>query len=106
RSDIFGDLFELAGYDFNEASITLYWKALAETEADYTMFVHVLDANGQIVAQSDSRGEYPTSLWLKDEYVARRVEIATTGTMEVGWYIAETGERLRAEAGDVVRLAP
>ncbi len=106
RSDIFGDLFELAGYDVDEASITLHWKALAETEADYTMFVHVLDANGQIIAQSDSRGEYPTSLWAKGEYVAQRVEIAPAGAMEVGWYVAETGERLQTEEGDVVRFAP
>ena len=106
RSDIFGNLFELAGYDVNETAITLHWKALAETEADYTMFVHVLDANGNIIAQSDSRGEYPTSLWAKGEYVARRVEIATTGTMEVGWYIAETGERLKTDEGDAVRFAP
>lgn len=106
RSDIFGDLFELAGYDVNEASITLHWKALAETDTDYTMFVHVLDANGQIIAQSDSRGEYPTSLWAKGEYVARRVEIATAGTIEVGWYVAETGERLKTEEGDVVRFVP
>jgi hypothetical protein len=33
---------------------------------DYTLFIHVLDGDGQMIGQHDgqpSGGEYPTSLW-------------------------------------------
>lgn len=104
----FGDQFELIGYDLADSSITLYWRALKEAEADYTAFVHVLDANGQIIAQRDAQpqnGGYPTSLWAKGEYVADMSEIATAGnSIEIGWYVAETGERLKTDEGDSLRL--
>ena len=104
----FGDQFELIGYDLTDASITFYWRALKETEADYTAFVHVLDANGQIIAQRDAQpqnGGYPTSLWANDEYVADTIEIATTGnSIEIGWYVVETGERLKTDEGDSIHL--
>ncbi|MBI3244747.1 MAG: hypothetical protein HYZ49_20915 [Chloroflexi bacterium] len=104
----FGDQFELVGYDLTDSAITLYWQALKETEVDYTGFVHVLDASGQIVAQRDAQpqsGGYSTSLWVAGEYVADRIEIPTTGaSIEIGWYVAETGERLKTDKGDSLRL--
>ncbi|MDE3088593.1 MAG: glycosyltransferase family 39 protein, partial [Chloroflexota bacterium] len=43
--------FDLArGETAREFKIALYWRAAAEMERDYTVFVHVLDANGGIVA--------------------------------------------------------
>jgi hypothetical protein len=106
----FGDQFELIGYDLGPESLTLYWHTLAETETDYTTFVHVLDENGDIVAQRDSQprdGSYPTSLWLKGEYVSDTIQLPTEGeTVEIGWYVAETGERLKTETGDAVRMKP
>ncbi|HLB45977.1 MAG TPA: hypothetical protein VJL59_03025, partial [Anaerolineales bacterium] len=106
----FQSLFELVGYDLTDTSITLYWHALKETDTDYTAFVHVLDANGQIIAQNDSQprgGDYPTSMWAKGEYVADTINIPTAGSsIEIGWYVAETGERLKTEEGDVVRITP
>jgi hypothetical protein len=104
----FGDLFELIGYDLQPDSVTLYWHTLKETDTDYTAFVHVLDADGNILAQHDSaphNGDYPTSLWATGEYVSDTISIPTTGSsIEVGWYVPETGERLRTDTGEVVRL--
>lgn len=106
----FQSLFEFVGYDLTDSSLRLYWHALRETETDYTSFVHVLDANGQIIAQRDSQPQnrnYPTSLWAKDEYVADVIQIPTAGaSIEIGWYVAETGERLKTAEGDVVRIRP
>ena len=106
----FTDQFELLGYDLSPDSIGLYWHALKETDIDYTRFVHVLDAGGNIIAQNDSQprnGDYPTSLWVRGEYVREEIQIPTAGAMiEVGWYMAETGERLKTERGDVVRVSP
>ena len=108
RVSNFGGQFELIGYDLADSSITLYWRALKEAEADYTAFVHVLDASGQIVVQRDAQpqnGGYPTSLWAKGEYVTDTIEIATAGnSIEIGWYVAETGERLKTDEGDSLRL--
>ncbi len=58
--------------------VTIYWHLLAKLDRDYTTFVHLLDANGNKVAQGDDHpvgGEfYPTSLWqvgetLRDEFM-------------------------------------
>ncbi len=106
----FDDVIELIGYDLAPDSITFYWHTLAETETDYTRFVHILDADGNIIAQNDSQpvnGSYPTSLWLQGEYVRDEIQIPTDGaTIEVGWYVAETGERLNTDKGDKVTLTP
>ena len=109
---VIGDQFELVGYDLKNDSITLHWRALKETDVDYTLFVHMLDATGQIVAQNDSQPHrrddpagrlYPTSIWVKGEYVSDTISLNTRGTMiEIGWYIPETGERV----GEVVEIKP
>ena len=41
-------------------------------EDDYTSFVHIVDADDQIVAQADMQpldGRYPTSVWSPDELI-------------------------------------
>ena len=108
---VIGDQSELVGYDLKNDSITLHWRALKETDVDYTLFVHILDANGQIVAQNDSQPHrrddppgrlYPTSLWVKGEYVSDTILINTRGAMiEVGWYVPETGK-----GWETIRLTP
>jgi len=103
-------LIELIGCDLAADSITLYWRALKETDTDYTTFVHVLDADGNIIAQHDSQprgGSYPTSMWAQGEYIADTIRIPTAGrAIEIGWYVAETGERLTTTEGDAARIAP
>ncbi len=52
--------------------VTLYWEALGATERPYTVFVHLLDAQGQAVGFGDSEpggGAYPTTGWRKGEYL-------------------------------------
>ncbi len=102
----FGDLFKLIGYDRNDTSITLHWQALAQTDTDYTLFVHVLGAGGQVAAQYDSRGDTPTSLWVQGEYVSLTAPLTASGPVEVGWYVADTGRRLRTARGSAAMLAP
>ncbi|MGH2461628.1 MAG: 6-pyruvoyl-tetrahydropterin synthase-related protein, partial [Chloroflexota bacterium] len=46
--------------------VNLEWRALAAPSADYTVFVHLLDARGRLVAQHDGpplAGTYPTTDW-------------------------------------------
>jgi len=52
---------------------TLYWQATGPIATDYTVFLHLLDGRGAIVAQADgppAAGRYPTSYWLPGEIVA------------------------------------
>lgn len=108
----FGDNIELTGYDLpvktvedgGKMNVKLYWHALAPTPKSYTVFVHVLDANGKVIGQKDAaplNGDAPTDSWEKDEYISDTYsfEIAPDApaggaTLEVGLYDPATGERL------------
>jgi hypothetical protein len=100
----FGNSIALTGQTLSPAegglSLTLFWEATGAPTADYTAFVHVVDANGKIVAQSDGeplQGSYPTSIWGPGERVVEQRTIAAPpGTYQVytGWYRNDTQERL------------
>jgi hypothetical protein len=76
----FGDAITLVGYLLeptgNTLNISLYWQSIAKIEKDYTVFVHLVDSNGNIRAQRDAQpraGVYPTSIWdigevIRDDY--------------------------------------
>ena len=92
--------------------IELIWHALAEVDTDYTVFVHVLDAGGNIVAQRDVMpldNTYPTSLWAAGEYIADTHSFADlppgTYRLRAGLYDQATGQRLPVDSsGDFVDL--
>jgi hypothetical protein len=108
----FGDQIALLGYDLSSSTlqaggtltVTLNWQVVRTPNQDYTVFVHLLDANGKIVAQDDSQpahGTLPTRGWLPREVVADRHTIALPAALpadsyrlEVGWYDAASGKRL------------
>jgi hypothetical protein len=106
----FGGQLRLGGYDWGEnGRLTLYWQALAPMPADYTTFVHVLDAQGNLVAQADGQpqdGAYPTSVWQVGEFVADEKGVMVEGErplrLLVGVYLIETGERLLLPDGSGV----
>jgi hypothetical protein len=84
--------------------LTLYWQALTGIAEDYTVFIHLLDEEGQIIAQHDSQpllGFYPTSFWEQDEVVRDEYDIhvdssTAPGEYELvaGMYLLSTGDRL------------
>ncbi len=100
----FGDQIELVGYDANVEQNTLrlilYWRARTTVREDYTVFVHLLDADGTRVAQADQppqAGNYPTSIWDAGEQVRDEYGLPFPASVQrviVGLYRAETGERL------------
>lgn len=102
----FGNQIALEGYDLvsdRSVSLTLYWSRLAPVPADYTVFVHLLDAGGRILAQVDQQpvgGANPTSLWGEGEQVTDRYSLiapAEAARLELGLYRADTGSRLEIE---------
>ncbi len=83
-----------AGESFN---LTLYWRALAPMDQDYSVFIHVYGLDSQLIGQEDSypgKGSYPTRLWqpgqaLRDTYrltIAPQANAPTQARIEVGLY--------------------
>jgi hypothetical protein len=96
-------------------SITLLWKAAATPDQAYTVFVHLLDANGQVVAQDDAQpvgGGRPTTSWVSGEYVIdphtltfNRPDYTGPATLEIGLYDQTSGDRVKlADGSDHVIL--
>jgi hypothetical protein len=108
---MFGKEIALIGFDRSVDSLTLYWRAAKLSQADYTVFVHLLDAEGKMIAQTDgppTRGRYPTSAWLLSEVVKDEHPIhwpAQVAQVRVGLYQAQTGVRLPATKPDGNRYA-
>ncbi len=106
----FGELARVIGYDLysdpRATRLVLYWHALASTQTSYTVFVHILDADGTRRAQRDQipgAGAFPTTTWVKGEYLADAYDIAIPRdappgeyTIILGMYDAATGARLAA----------
>jgi hypothetical protein len=100
----FDNQIRLIGYDFKDRAITLYFQSLAAMNRDYTLFVHIVDRDGKIVAQSDHQPQerrYPTSIWdvgeqVRDEFSLVLPEDAAPGkyAVRIGWYDGANGERL------------
>lgn len=94
-------------------TLTFTWQINQAVPTDYTVFIHLRDANGQNIFAGDGpplNGWYPTSWWLSGEIVAdpHTLTIPTTippGTyhLVVGWYDLLANTRLNEEMplGDV-----
>ncbi len=108
----FGGQIALAGYKMDRRKVapgeaihlTLYWQGLAAMEDDYTVFVHLLRERDQTWAGTDRQpqeGAAPTSTWIKGQVVVDEYELIVAPDappdvyeLEVGLYLAETGDRL------------
>lgn len=102
----FGEVIELSGYTLSASvegavHIQLFWRASGVPGADYTVFVHVVDENDNIVAQADSpplNGQYPTSIWSPGESIVDERTIPVPAgeyRVFVGLYRLDTLERVR-----------
>ena len=97
-------------------SVPLVWRAEAETPTDYRVFVHLVDATGAIVAQSDAAPAgwtRPTTGWLPGEYVPDTHTLTLPSvlpdgplTLRVGLYDPDTGARLLSGAADFAAIGP
>jgi hypothetical protein len=96
----FGDSIELVALSRQGEELVLWWQAVASTPHDYKLFVQLFsDATGEIVAQADgvpNAGLSPTAVWLPGELIRDVRQIAPDGTVAIGWYDGQTGERLTA----------
>ncbi len=100
-----------AGVSLGAATLplTLYWQGRGDMREVYSVFVHVVDAAGNVVAQHDgipAKGKEPTTGWAVGEYITDPVEILLpaelppgTYSVVVGMYLPATGARLPVSGG-------
>ncbi len=75
-------------------TVTLVWRAEAETHASYHVFLHLLDPDGTLVAQSDgipAAWTRPTTGWLPGEFIADAHVLALPAEMPTGTYRLSAG---------------
>ncbi|MEM7116083.1 MAG: glycosyltransferase family 39 protein [Chloroflexota bacterium] len=78
--------------------IQLVWQATEPTQTNYTTFVHVRDAAGNLLAQQDRSPVVPTSEWVAGQVVVDEFvfggEVGAGTAVAVGLYDSSTGQRL------------
>ena len=106
-----GGKIQLLGYNLESGfqpgdgiHLTLFWRCLEEMNQDYTVFTHLIDGENKISAQKDNQpvdGFYATTRWERGEIVRDQYDLLISSDalpgeyrIEVGMYLAETGERL------------
>jgi len=110
----FGDSIALLGFDLEPATpapgdtlhLTLHWRSLKPMTRPYTVFIHLVGPDGQLVGQQDNmplRDTAPTTCWVPGEVIADPYDISINPqappgnyVLETGFYLWETGERLPA----------
>jgi hypothetical protein len=106
----FGGVITLAGYDAPAAlpapggifTTTLAWEAQGRPAADYTAYVHLLDAGGQQVAGYDrapAADRFPTSRWQQGDRIISTFPIALPPDLPPGEYQLWVGLYETASAG-------
>jgi predicted membrane-bound mannosyltransferase len=117
-----GDHISLLGYQLSDAqlsagdalTVTLFWQSDGRLIENYHVFVHLLDADGHMVAQHDGvpgQGERPTWDWrdrevLQDDHTLLIDTDSPLGmyTLSVGMYDFQTITRLPVIGPDGERL--
>jgi hypothetical protein len=93
--------------------LSMWWRSVAPLYQDATIFLHLYDAEGQLIATADApplSGGFPTSLWQPGDRVRdeRTVPLPEGGVspvqLGIGWYDPGTGIRLAATTADGERL--
>jgi hypothetical protein len=103
----FGQTILLRGYDLlplaeDQLLLNLVWQAGERQPVDWTVFIHLLDSQGRLIAQADGQprsGTYQTPAWTAGELVQDPHLLnhqAGEGDYQVafGLYNPQTGERL------------
>ncbi len=112
---VFGDQVALLGAELpalvpsgDPLRLRFWWQAQAEIEAEYSLFVHVVDSAGDLAAQHDSPlrgGALQTSTWAPGYPIEDDIVIALPDTpgeyqVYIGWYDQHSGARLAVDAPD------
>jgi len=112
----FEHIIRLRGAEFalktDALTVKLQWQVLSEITHSYKMFLHLLNAQGQIITQLDTlpqQGAAPTTSWLPDEIITDELtmpipHLPDSYRLVVGWYDEKSGQRLQSATSDTVIL--
>ena len=107
-----GNQMRLVGYSLAQSTympddildITLVWQSQNDASDYYHVFLHLLDVDGHLAAQSDgepANWSRPTTGWLPGEFVSDQHTLKLPGdlpsgvySLRTGLYNPETGERV------------
>jgi hypothetical protein len=95
--------------------VVVYWETLSATPDLYTVFVHLIDEQGVVIAQRDTYpglGRYPTVNWTPGQLFADTYRVwlpetayaPNTLSIRVGLYRPDAGRLLTPDGRDGVRL--
>jgi len=102
--------YSLLPTPYSSFPVTLHWQALHPTDKPYTIFLQLLNEQGEVVAGWDQQpfdGLYPTNLWSPGETIADTIQLPLpenglpSGTYRLitGLYDFDTGQRLPVIGG-------
>ena len=116
---LFGEFIELEGYSLKDTvlkpgeliQITLYWNTAEPLDKRYKVFLHLLDENGQLIAQRDDEpvgGQRPMVSWLPGEQIIDNYGLVIPEDLPSGQYdllvglyeIEDPGSRLLVQTED------
>jgi hypothetical protein len=121
---VFGQQARLVGLDLPQTQVkagetlplTLYWQAVAPLERNWTVFVHLVNSEGEIVSQQDQmpgQGQFPTMGWTPSEYLVDGYNLPIPAQtlpgdeaykLRIGLYDANDSSRLPVtEAGEAIQ---
>ncbi len=108
------DTGECHSAELTACVVQLVWRADAEVATSYRVFVHLIDENGTILAQSDgepANWNRPMTGWMPGEYIfdphllpLSADASAKPFALRIGLYDPQVGTRLSADAGDFVTI--
>lgn len=98
----FENELRLVGYTVNPpraradqiVEVAMYWEPLRDLERSYSVFVQVMDANGQVAAQWDAEpvfGLYGTGAWKRGAIITDLYPLRLPQDMEPGEYKFQVG---------------
>lgn len=108
---LFGDAIRLRGFDWAEQEgvldLTLYWESATAVSDSYKVFIHILDAAGNLIAQADRtpvNGLAPTHRWQPGDLVRDPLQLPfppDAAEVRVGLYTEENGRLPTSGAASV-----
>jgi len=91
-------------------AFSLTWRAAQNPAQDYSVFIHLVDAQGNLIQTYDHpprRGAFPTRLWQPGDVVVDARELALPADIKPGlytavggWYLSPDGPRLPVTAAN------
>ncbi len=98
---LFGDAIRLRGFDWATQDglldLTLYWESATAVADSYKVFIHILDAAGNLIAQADRppvHGLAPTHRWQPGDLVRDPLQLPfplDAAELRLGLYTEENG---------------